>query len=156
MCMSNVYVVQVQSVEWHLGFPLGIVKDMRNGQLFKVGLVHRTFVKRDHIGPGSLLEVSADGIHIIRSVRPGEYLSRSSESSNVFDRWFLFRRILGPYLPKHTMLILFRSGLETVASVVDNVGTVIQIPGIGPVAQAKIRTAVSEIQRGQPVGKFRK
>lgn len=148
MYASNVYVVQVQSVEWHLGFPLGSVRDTRDGRLFKVGLVHQTFVNRDHIGPGSLLEVSADGVHIIQSVRPGDYLSRSFESSDVFDRWFLFRRVLGPYLPKHIMFMLFRSGLETITSVMDNVGTVLQIPGIGPVTQAKIRAAISEIQRG--------
>lgn len=139
---TKMVVVVVLSVEWCRGFPVGLVRDGRNTP-FRLGLVHRVYVSRHRIGPGSVLEVSADGVHIIRSLRPGD--SVAHESGSVFDRWFLVRQTLAPYLPKHIMLTLFRSGLETFSAVADAVGTVLQISGIGPVAQMKIGTAVSRV-----------
>jgi hypothetical protein len=118
--------VSVQRVWWFHDVPF-----VRVSTEFDVCVLHRSFLQRYQIGPGSVLRLWRDRA-ITQVVSHGPPLSLDTTH---FGRWFAFRQL---DLPRSVLLRLFRAGIETQQDLMRQKTTVDRIPGIGPVTKRRI------------------
>jgi hypothetical protein len=128
--------VLVIKIDWYLDIPIATISEMVSGDISYKSLMHRSFIQRYNIGVGSIIQLSEEGC-IVRVIESsGAKLSRTN---TVFDRWFLFRKQLKPYISHGYAKILFLSGIETVLELRDHMASVGKIRGIGPVTTTRIQ-----------------
>jgi hypothetical protein len=129
--------VLVIEIIWYMDIPIATVYAIVSGDIFCKSLLHRSFVQRHNIGVGSEIQLSDEGclVRVIKS--SGEVLL--PKTNTVFDRWFLFRRQLKPYISHGYARILFTSGIETFNELRDHRSSIGKIRGIGPVTTTRIQ-----------------
>jgi hypothetical protein len=137
--------VCVVKIDWHLDIPIATVYVRASGDMMRTCLLHRSFVQRYEIGIGSELQVSTEGclIRVIQS--SGDVVLPNTNT--VFDRWFLFRRQLKPYISHGYARILFVNGIETLRELSNRRASVGQIRGIGPVTATRIQKMFDSMNR---------
>jgi hypothetical protein len=125
----------IVSINWDHEIPIATVQ-AKDG-IFRISLLHRSYMKQNNIGIGSEIMVSNLGYiqHVIKS---SGYTP--PVSGDVFDKWFLLQRSLRPYLPNHVIRILFLNGIETLPELKRRHQSVDQLRGIGPVISNRIRS----------------
>jgi len=130
--------VLVLHIKWVRDIPIAKVYDVVDGTIFRVSLLHRSYMCRYRIGVGTVLRVSSNRFitHVL-SVTEHTHYAPSNDAA--FDRWFVFRNQVQPYLPLGTARKLFRSGIETIQELQRRVHDVSLIRGIGPVASIRIQ-----------------
>ncbi len=103
--------VLVVAISWDREMPIATVRAGSVGAIFRISLLHRSYMKEHNIGLGSELRVSHQGYiqHIIKSTR---YVGPPA-GIDAFDKWFLLKQELHPYLSNHVIRILFLNGIET-------------------------------------------
>ena len=136
--------VHILEIGWLLDFPIAIVTD--NNVIFRLSLMHCSFVQRHQIGVGTRLQLSTAGFieQVLEST--GGHTAPPQMTPDIFDKWFLLYRQMKPFLTRHVSRILFLHGLETLADVVRYQQSVGQIHGIGPVTTRSIQAMCSNLQ----------
>jgi hypothetical protein len=130
--------VLVIKINWYLDIPIATVYSTVSGGISYLSLLHRSFVQRQKIGVGSEIHVSEEGclVRVIKS--SGQVLLPTTNT--VFDRWFLFKTQLEPYISHGYARILFVSGIETIQELRDRKLSIGKIRGIGPVTSSRIQS----------------
>jgi hypothetical protein len=135
--------VLILEIDWVLDFPIAIVTD--NEVVFRLSLLHRSFVQRHQIGVGTRLQLSTTGfIQQVLESTGGH--APPPKTPDIFDKWFLLYRQMKPFLSRHVSRILFLHGLETISDVVRYQQSVGQIHGIGPVTARSIQKMCSTLE----------
>jgi hypothetical protein len=129
--------VLVIKIEWCLDVPVATVYETISGDISHISLLHRSFVQRYKIGVGSEIRLSESGDNIERVNTEGDTLFPSTNTT--FDRWFLFRTQLEPFVSRAYARILFLSGIETLRTLHDRMGFLGHIRGIGPVTVNRVQ-----------------
>jgi hypothetical protein len=130
--------VLVIEIKWYLDIPIATVYSMISGAIFSTSLLHRSFVMRYSIGVGSEIHVSEEG-YLVRVIQSsGEVILPSMNT--VFDRWFLFKTQLKPYISHGYARIIFLHGIETIQELQDHRASIEQIRGIGPATANRIQS----------------
>ena len=123
--------VRILQIDWLVEMPIATVTT--TDRVFRISLLHQSFVQRHKLGIGSRLQLSATGFihHVIEAV--GEYTPPEPNTPTIFDKWFLFYQEVEPFLGKRIAQILFRNGIQTVTDIGRHRQLVDQLYGIGPV-----------------------
>jgi hypothetical protein len=135
--------VLILHIDWFLDLPIATVAAAAQVP-FRLSLLHRSFVQRYHITLDTRLCLSTTRFiqKVFVADTVGYYIPTPTQT--VFDRWFLLRRQLKPFLSPRVCLLLFTHGLETI----DDIGryqSFSQIHGIGPVMSRKIHAMCSTL-----------
>jgi hypothetical protein len=130
-------IVLVICIRWYLETPIGTVYSPLSGNITQISLLHQSYLTRYCIGIGSELLISDNG-YIIRVTKPTKTEIKPSVST-CFDRWFLFRAQLRPFLSQKFARTLFGHGVETLGALQALGQTVGNLYGIGPVTVKRIQ-----------------
>ena len=128
--------VHVLSLDWCLEMPVATVVSTTNA-IFRLCLLHRSFLQRHHIGIGSRLQISDTGF--FQKVLEATGGATTPPSRTAFDAWFVLYPQLIPFMSKRVARILFMHGLQTVDAIGRYRQSVEDIHGVGPVAARQIR-----------------
>ena len=134
--------VRILSLEWCMEMPIATVVGT-TGAVFRICLLHRSFLQRHHLGVGSRLQVSALGFFQKVIEATGGYKPPATQT--VFDAWFVLYPQLTPFVSKRVARILFLHGLQTVDAIGRYRQSVEQIHGIGPVTARRIRAMCTSL-----------
>ena len=126
--------VLVIKIDWYVDIPIAKVYNV-SGDIFYTSLLHRSFVQRHKIGVGTHLRLQQN--NLVERVIKSSGNIQLPETDSVFDRWFLFRAQLKPYVSGYTRK-LFIGGIESVRELRERRSSVGKIRGIGPVTTMKI------------------
>lgn len=129
--------VLVIAIRWHLETPIGTVYAPLSGDITQISLLHQSYLVRYRIGIGSELLISDKG-YILQVTRSTKTELKPS-ANTPFDRWFLFRTQLRPYLSRKFARTLFVHGIETLPALQALGQSVGNIRGIGPVTVKHIQ-----------------
>jgi hypothetical protein len=130
--------VHIVSINWDREIPIATV-EANDMTLYRVSLLHRSYMKKHNIGIRSEIRVSHMGFiqYVITSTG---YIGAPPVQNDVFDKWFLLQHGLRPYVPNYVIRILFLNGIETLSELKQRHLSVGQLRGIGPVMAKKIHS----------------
>ena len=123
-------------IDWYV-IPIAKVYTVVSGDIMYTSLFHRSFVQRYKIGVGTRLRLHQNGSVEQVIASHGDLLLPKTDST--FDRWFLFRAKLKPYVSYGYARKLFVDGIESVGELRDRRFSIGTIRGIGPATTIKIQ-----------------
>ena len=129
-------------MEWQQEMPIATVVGT-TGTVFRMCLLHQSFLQRHQIGVDSRLHVSDTGF--ILNVIEATGGSTAPATRTAFDEWFDLYPQLVPFLSKHVARILFLHGLKTVDAIGQHQQSVENIHGIGPKTERRIRAMCASL-----------
>ena len=136
--------VRILSMEWQQEMPIATVVGT-TGTVFRLCLLHRSFLQRHQIGVGSRLHVSDTGF-LLNVIEATGGFTAPATPPTAFDEWFDLYAQLAPFLSKHVARILFLHGLTTVDAIGRSQQSLEKIHGIGPKTERRIRAMCSSLQ----------
>ena len=129
--------VRILSMAWQQEMPIATVVGA-TGTVFRVCLLHRSFLQRHQVGVGSRLQVSDTGF-LLGVIEATGGSTTPATPRTVFDEWFDLYSQLTPFLSKHVARILFLHGFKTVDAIGRYQHSFEKIHGIGPTTERRIR-----------------
>ena len=136
--------VRILSMEWQQEMPIATVVGT-TGTVFRMCLLHWSFLQRHQIGVGSRLHVSDTGF-LLNVIEATGGSTAPATPPTAFDEWFDLYPQLTPFLSKGVARILFLHGLTTVDAIRRYQQSLENIHGIGPKTERRIREMCSSLQ----------
>ena len=135
--------VRILSLDYYMEMPIATVVGT-TGNVFRLCLLHRSFLRRHRMGIGSRLQVTETG-YFIKVLEATGYPTSPNTTRTIFDTWFNLYNTIKPFVSKRVARILFLYGLQTVDAIGSYRHCVEQIHGIGPVTARRIRTMCNSL-----------